>query len=92
MTRRIVVAYQEIESPQARLWRHMAGGVVTKDDLRGRRKGLGRYWCAADKPGEDDGFHLAPVYRTHDVPEGAECQHCRIGIRELQIALGPTSR
>lgn len=86
--RRIVVAFEEVESPQARMLRHAIDGDVTEDDLSGPRRprGRGRYWCAADKPGTDNAFQVAPVYRTNKVPESAQCEHCGISIRELQAA------
>lgn len=89
--RRIVVAFQEVESPQGRLLRHMLDGDLLEEDLSGPRRpaGRGRYWCAADRPvGTDEGFQIAAVYRTHDVPEGARCEACSIEIRELQEAMG----
>jgi hypothetical protein len=87
MPKRMVVAFEEVESPQARMWRHCAGGAVTEDDLCGKPVRLGRFWCAADKPIEDDDFRLVRVYRTHVVPEDARCEDCAIPIRELQEAM-----
>lgn len=88
--RRIVVAYQEVESPQAKMLRHMIDGDIQGDDLAGpdRPRPRGRYWCAADRPTTGDDFRVEPVYRTHEVPPGAECRECGIGIRELQAMMG----
>lgn len=84
--RRITVAFQQVEGPQSRLMRDMLGGPGTvTDEQRRKPPGLSRYWCAADKPEEDDAdFRLARVYRTHEVPDDARCEECGIGIRELQ--------
>lgn len=90
MRRRIIVAFQQVEGPQSRLVRDMLGGPGTvTDEQRRKPPGLGRYWCAADRPQEDDAdFKVAPVYRAHDVAEGARCEECGISIRELQALLG----
>jgi hypothetical protein len=83
--RRIIVAFQQVEDNHRRWLREAASGEpATLDELR-HPPGLGRYWCAADKPdaGGDD-FRLAPVYRTHKVPADATCEECAISIRELQ--------
>lgn len=104
--RRMVVAFVEVESPQDRTWRHAALGSSVEEILaEGRRplpkafhdegrtpEGRPRYWCAADKPIEDDRFRLAPVHRTSTVPEDAACEECHIGIRDLQAALSEVIR
>lgn len=89
MGRPRVVAYQEIESPQARVWRHCVTGEVDEEDVPLRPRGLGRYWCAADKPQyQDEGFRIAPVYQTNKIdPVDAECQECGISIKDLQDEL-----
>jgi hypothetical protein len=91
--RRTIVAFQQVEGPQARLMRDMVGGPGTvTDEQRRKPPGLGRYWCAADRPQEDDAdFRIAPVYRTHKVAEDARCEECGIAIRELQEMLGPAA-
>lgn len=83
---RTIVAFQEVESPQAKMMRHLIDGDFDDDDLVGpdRPRPKGRYWCAADRPRTGDDFRVVPVYRTHEVSEDAECQECGIGIRELQ--------
>src|ERR1039458_5981570 len=95
--RRMVVAFVEVESVQARMWRQMAGGdteVERTPRVEARSEGGGwgeprlHYWCAADKPPTDDSFNVAPVYRTGAVPEDAGCETCGISIRELQRLMG----
>lgn len=83
----MVVAFQEVESPQARMLRHFATGAPTEDDLRGKPIRRDHYWCAADEPPQDDSFRVMPVYRTNEVPEGACCEDCGVSIRDLQESL-----
>lgn len=79
-----MVAFQEVESLQGRMMRHLLDGTVLEGEPGSRPLGRGRYWCAADKPRTDDAFCVAAVYRTHVVPVDACCEYCGIGIRVLQ--------
>jgi hypothetical protein len=86
--RRIVVAYEEVESAASRVVGQLSSPTFADGEPRGPPAGRGRYWCAADKPGAaGEHFRLAPVYRTQDVPERARCETCGIRIRELQALL-----
>jgi len=100
-TRRMIVAFVEVETAQDRVWRQMSSEMSVDDIIaeggRPVRKpfhdggdtpeGRLRYWCAADKPPTSDTFAVAPVYRTNEVPGDAECEECGIGIRDLQQSL-----
>jgi hypothetical protein len=103
MTRRIVVAFVEVENAQDRAWRHVANRTsldeVIAEGKRPRPKsfhddgrtpdGRLRYWCAADKPDTDQTFQVAPVYRTNGVAKDAQCETCGLSIRELQELMKP---
>jgi len=94
----MVVAFVEVETPQARMFRQAAQGLSVDEILAEGRsprpkpfhdhgrtpEGRLRYWCAADKPGSDDTFQVAPVHRTSKVEDDAECETCGIPIHELQ--------
>lgn len=87
------MAFQEIEAPVHRMWRHLAGGVVTEDDEHGRPVRLDRFWCGADAPPQDlDDFRVIRVYRTTPIPKDAVCEVCHIPIRELQATLDAALR
>lgn len=95
--RRMIIAFVEIESSQHRMLRQMVTGDT---EVKRNRDALlrhdyddeysARYWCAADRPDAADGvsFAIKPVYRTHEVPENADCEVCGIAIRELQELMG----
>lgn len=86
--RRIVVAFEEVESAASRVVGQLTSPTFADGDLRGPPAGQGRYWCAADKPADaDEHFRVAPVYRTQEIPEHARCETCGIRIRELQLLL-----
>lgn len=85
--RRMIVAFQAIETPQGRMFRELVGGDEIPMGERRKPRGLGVYWCAADKPIEDSSLRLAPVYRTQKIPEEARCEECRIEITKLQEML-----
>jgi hypothetical protein len=86
--RRVTVAFEEVESAAGRVVGQLSSPTFADGDLRGPPRGLGRYWCAADKPRAGDGhFRLAPVYRTQTVPDRARCETCAIRIRALQAVL-----
>jgi hypothetical protein len=80
--RRITVAWEEVESPQARTFRHAWARLTVEQILaEPRRVPLGRFWCGADRPHES-----VPVRRVYDgtrVPEDAECEECGIRIGDL---------
>lgn len=84
--RRMVVAFEQVESAEMRIFNSAATG----DFDRPRNIGLGVYWCAADKP--DDSVSVRRVYRTHEVPKDAECATCGIAIGELQAELDALGR
>ncbi|HEV7805406.1 MAG TPA: hypothetical protein VGO80_06295 [Solirubrobacteraceae bacterium] len=70
--RRIVVAFEEVESAASRVVGHLSSPTFADGDLSGPPSGRGRYWCAADKPDVgDEHFRLASVYRTQTVPDRA---------------------
>lgn len=79
--RRIIVAFEEIETPQDRMWRTVASGIT---EVSSKPVRLKKFWCAADKPNTDPTFMVAPVYRTSTVPEDAACETCGLEIVELQ--------
>jgi hypothetical protein len=97
----MVVAFVEVETPQARMFRQAAQGLSVDEVLaEGRRptpkpyhdhghtpEGRLRYWCGADGPESDDTFRVAPVYRTSHVEDGAQCEECGLPIRDLQEML-----
>lgn len=85
--RRMVVAYESVETPQDRLYQEMMTGELLPMERRRRPPGKGVFWCAADRPEESDQLRLRPVYRTNRVPEFAQCEVCFIEIAALQKAM-----
>lgn len=83
--RRIVVAFQECETPTHRLMRGALDGDL--DVLPSQARRFDRYWCAADKPQAGDDLAVKPVYDGTRVPEGAECHACGISISKLQALM-----
>lgn len=87
MRRPIIVAFESVATPQDRLTAAVLDGEWSIESARKpARKGV--FWCAADKPIEDDSLRLAPVHRTSKLPEGAECEECGIAIAQLQQMMG----
>lgn len=86
--RSVAVAFQEIESPSMRAFRH-AWNQMTVDEILAEPKVIRRdsFWCGADRPREDRELKLVPLYPGSDVPEDAECEVCHIKIRDLQVKL-----
>jgi hypothetical protein len=80
----MIVAFVEVETAHARQFRMAATGITNPHEARQTGDA---YWCVADRPTTDETFAVAPIYRTSKVPADAECEHCGIGIRELQEML-----
>lgn len=89
--RRLTVAFEALEDPRMRQWRHAAGGLTVDEIIAEPRRGygIGKYWCAACWTDDDHGLVGKPVFDGTEVPEDAKCEDCFIKIRDLQQMLRP---